>query len=137
MSLKNEQHITTKKGWVFVWIYAWLSLSILMILTFLTIFQTSAVNLSWINGFLISVSIAGLGLVIIRKSWTILLKTENHYLYVLFLMLRLGLYLFPFLLAFFIFDGTIINFFGVLLGFIPLVLFPWLTSFNKKILTNY
>jgi len=131
MSTNKRQLLNLNKNKVFVLVYGLIVTVILLVVLLLMIFQV--INWAWLAGCLVSMVACAAGLIIINKSWTVLLKTENHYLYLLFLVIRLGIYLLPFLLAFFVNDGKTFNVFGVLIGFIPLLIYPWIISFNKKI----
>jgi len=131
MSTNKRQLLNSNKNKVLVLVYGLIVAVILLVVLLLMIFQV--VNWSWLAGCLVGMMASAIGLILINKSWTVLLKTENHYLYLLFLVIRLGIYLLPFLLAFFVIDGQAFNVFGVLIGFIPLLIYPWVISLNKKI----
>jgi len=129
MSSKSVKFFQTSKNRAISLIYFCLVALIALVLGFLMIF--GVISASWLNGFLVSALASAIGLILIAKAWSIVLTTENHYFYLFLLIIRLGIYLIPFFLVFFIDDGQVFNIYGTLVGFLPLVLFPWLTSFNK------
>jgi hypothetical protein len=53
-----------------------------------------------------------------------LLKTENYFLYYFFYLLRIGIYVIPFLLAFSI-PANVFSWVGILLGLVPVVFLPF------------
>lgn len=101
---------------------------ILTILITLGVFNK--ISYSWSAGFLLSVFAGTMAFICIKVSIKTLLNEQNPYLYVFFSILRLGIYVVPFLISFYL--PMYINIFSVMIGLGSIIL----TSFFINLLAN-
>lgn len=86
---------------------------------------------NWLTGYFLGTLAAVATLTILNLATIKLIKTENYYFYYFFYVLRLGIYVAPFLCAFLI-PSNIFAWQGVLIGFGPILLLPFFKNWLIK-----
>ncbi|QGS51499.1 MG406 family protein [Spiroplasma tabanidicola] len=77
---------------------------------------------SWLTGFVLTLIFGLVAYIFLVYSAKKLIDHQNPYLFVFFSVLRIGLYMVPFIIS--IYLSEYINSFGVIIGFLISLLFP-------------
>ncbi|WP_134297063.1 MG406 family protein [Spiroplasma gladiatoris] len=80
------------------------------------------ISYSWINGFILTLIIGLITYCFLVYSTKKLLETQNPFLFSFFSILRIGLYMVPFIIS--VYLTEYISYFGVIIGFLISLLFP-------------
>ncbi|AUF83866.1 hypothetical protein CXP39_03685 [Mesoplasma syrphidae] len=112
-----------------LWIFAIISLISLIVIAILV--GTETIGWNWLTGLILGEITTVVAIILILLSVKILLKTENHYLYYFMYLVRIGVYVVPFLLAFLL-PTTPFFYGGVLIGMIPVIALSYLSGILLK-----
>ncbi|WP_156920192.1 MG406 family protein [Williamsoniiplasma somnilux] len=113
-------------------VYALLVITnLISLIVLLVLVGTKTIQWNWITGYLLGATAAMLAIFVMKKAVAQLMKTENHYLYYFMYVVRVGIYMIPLLLAF-LFKGTPFYIMGVLIGLVPVILFPFFNGILLK-----
>lgn len=85
------------------------------------------VGYNWITGWLIGIIAFWLVLMMSIKSFSTIIKTNNHFLFYFLFLLKLGIYATPLFIAF-LNNNSLFHFAGVLIGLSPLIFSPFVNS---------
>ncbi|WP_051418470.1 MG406 family protein [Mesoplasma seiffertii] len=106
-------------------------ISLISLIVIAILVGTKTISWNWLTGFILGEITAVIAIILVFFSVNLLIKTENHYLYYFMYLLRLGVYVAPFLLAFLI-PATPFFYGGVLIGILPVVALSYLTGMLIK-----
>ncbi|PPE06577.1 MG406 family protein [Mesoplasma corruscae] len=95
----------------------------------------NVLSYSWLLGLLLSFTSVLLVLWIAKKSFNVIVRTENHFLFYFLFLLKVGIYATPLFIAF-LNVNYIFHINGVMIGFISLIFIPFINLQVNNNLTN-
>lgn len=108
-----------------------IAFSLLSLIILVSLVVTKIIYWNWITGYFLGLVSSLIAMFMMKLAVKQLIKTENHYLYYFMYLLRLGVYIIPFLLAFLL-PAIPFYFVGVIIGLVPIILFPFLQKIFLK-----